>query len=93
MVEAELEALQDEQATQASQLQEREEKLKAQEAAVADRDTEVKKVALEQAAERDRLTKLKEEAEAAQAAVSEAKKAAAMERSTLASLKACFHKA
>ena len=53
----------------------------------------VKKAALEQAAERDRLTKLKEEAEASQAALLEAKKVAAMERSTLASLEAHFHKA
>lgn len=51
VVEAELKTLQDQQAAQASQLQEREEKLKAQEAAVVDRDTEVKKAALEQAVE------------------------------------------
>ena len=88
--EAELKALHDQ---QVSQLQEREEKLKAQEAAVADRDAELKKAALEQAAERDRLTKLKDEAEAGRASLAEAKKAAAMERSTLASLEARFHKA
>ena len=93
VVEAELKALQDQQAAQASQLQEREEKLKAQEAAVANQDAEVKKTALEQAGERDRLTKLKEEAEAAQAALAEAKKVAAMERDTLSSLEARFHKA
>ena len=62
MAEAELKALQDRHATQASQLQEREVKLKAQEAVVANRDAEVKKTALEQAGERDRLMKLKEEA-------------------------------
>nr|XP_020199424.1 translation initiation factor IF-2-like [Aegilops tauschii subsp. strangulata] len=92
VVEAELKALQDQRAAQASQLQEREEKLKAQEAALADRNTEVKKAALGQAVERDRLTRLKEEAEAAQAALAEAKKVAAMD-STLASLEARFHKA
>ena len=43
----------------------------------------MKKTALEQAGERDRLTKLKEEAEAAQAALTEAKKVAAMERDSL----------
>ena len=53
----------------------------------------MKKTALEQAGERDRLTKLKEEAEAAQAALAEAKKVAAMERNTLTSLEARFHKA
>ena len=47
VVEAELKALLDQQAAQAIQLQEREEKLKAQEDAVADRDTKVKKAALE----------------------------------------------
>ena len=93
MVEAELKALQDQQATQANQLQEREEKLKAQEAVVADRDAEVKKAALEQAAVRDRLTKLKEEAKVAQAALAGAKEAAVMEHNTLASLEARFHKA
>ena len=93
MVEAELKALQDQQTAHASQLQEREEKLKAQEAAVADRDAELKKAALEQAAERDRLTKLKDEAEADQASLTEARKAAVMERNTLVSLEARFHKA
>ena len=50
LAEAGLKALQDRQAAQASQLQEHEEKLKAQEAVVASRDAEVKKAALEQAA-------------------------------------------
>ena len=53
----------------------------------------MKRAALEQAAEHDRLTKLKEEVEVAQTAFAGAKEAAAMERSTLASLEACFHKA
>ena len=53
----------------------------------------MKQSTLENAGERDRLTKLKEEAEAAQAALAEAKKVAAMERDTLSSLEACFHKA
>ena len=93
VVEAELQALRDWQATQASQLQEREEKLKAQEASVANQDAEVKKTTLEKAGEHDHLTKLKEEAEAAQAALTEAKKVAVMERNTLTSLEARFHKA
>ena len=76
--EADLKALQDRQVAQASQLQEHKEKLKAQEAAVAKQDAEVKKMAIEQAGERDRLMKLKEEAAAAQAALTEAKKVAAM---------------
>ena len=67
--------------------------MKAQEAAVASRDAEVKKMALEQAGERDHLVKLREEVEASQAALSEAKKVAAMERDTLSSLGARFHKA
>ena len=92
-MEADLKTLKDQQTTQASQLQEREEKLKAEEAAVANRDAEVKKMALEQAGERDRLVKLREEAEAPQAALSEAKKVATMERDSLSSLKARFHKA
>ena len=83
MAEAELKTLRDQQAVEARQLKARVEKLKAQEAAVADRDAKVKKAALELAAERDCLTKLKEEAEAAQAALAEAKKMAAVERSTL----------
>ena len=53
----------------------------------------MKKTALEQAGERDRVTKFKEEAEADQAALAKAKKVAAMERSTLTSLEARFHKA
>ena len=53
----------------------------------------MKKTALEQARERDHLTKLKEEAEVAQEALTEAKKVAAMERDTLTSLEARFHKA
>ena len=52
----------------------------------------MKKTALEQAGESDRLTKLKEGAEAAQAALTEAK-VAAMEHDTLSSLEARFHKA
>ena len=67
--------------------------MKAQEAIVANQDVKLKKTALEQAGERDRLTKLKEEAEAAQAALAEAKKVAAMEHNTLASFQARFHKA
>ena len=39
------------------------------------------------------MTKLKEEAEAAQAALAEAKKVAAMECSSLTSLESRFHKA
>ena len=93
VTEADLKTLQDQQATQASQLQEREEKLKAQEAAVVSRDDKVKKTALEQDGECDRLVKLREEAEAAHAALSKAKKVAAMERDTLSSLEARFHKA
>ena len=43
--------------------------------------------------ERDRLTKLKEEAQVAHASLAEAKETTTMERSTLASLEARFHKA
>ena len=53
----------------------------------------MKKAALEQDVEQDRLTKLKEEAEAAQAALDKAKKVAALEHNTLASLEARVHKA
>lgn len=88
--EADLKTLQ---VQQAIQLQECEEKLKAQEAVVASWDAEVKKTALEQVGERDRLVKLREEVEAAQAALFEAKKVATKECDTLSSLEARFHKA
>ena len=70
----------------------REEELKAQEAAIVDRDAELEQAAQEQTMERSRLEKLKEEAEATQASLAEAEKAATMERGAFVSLEARFRR-
>ena len=68
-MEAELKALRHEQAARTRQLDEQEQKLKAREAALTDRDAELEQAAQEQAMERSHLEKLKEEVEGAQVSV------------------------
>ena len=69
--EASPKALQEDQATHVRRLQQQEHNLKAREAKLADRDSVLSKVTVDQAEERERLAKLKEEV--AQAQVSHAK--------------------
>ena len=64
--EAKLKVLQEVQAAYTHRLQKWEEDLKAREAKLANRDSELTQVTLDQAAERDRLAKLKDEVAEAQ---------------------------